>query len=114
MKKQIIKSNGQEITIYEKATRIQTVGDLLDLMADAKSLTIALYKESLNQEFFELKTGLAGEMLQKFSNYQRRLIIIGDFSNVKSKSFNDFMYECNKIGKIIFSDDIEKAIKLLR
>ena len=42
---------------------------------------------------------MAGDILQKFSNYKMRLAIIGSFS-YESKSLKDFIYECNK-GKLV-------------
>jgi len=34
---------------------------------------IILHEENITPEFFNLKTGIAGEILQKFSNYRVRL-----------------------------------------
>jgi hypothetical protein len=114
MSKQIMNFGEEKIAYYDKSVPVRTVGDLLDLMANAESETLAIHKESLNPDFFDLKTGLAGEMLQKISNYRRRLIIIGDYVDIASKSLRDFIYESNKTGKVIFSEDIEKAVKLLK
>ncbi|MCK7528774.1 MAG: DUF4180 domain-containing protein [Ignavibacteriales bacterium] len=36
-------------------------------------------------DFFDLKTGIAGEILQKFSTYNVRLAILGDFQNIKAE-----------------------------
>jgi hypothetical protein len=40
-------------------------------------------------------------MLQKFSTYDFKLAIVGDFSKYKSKSLQDFIRESNK-GRVIF------------
>lgn len=61
---------------------------------------IILHEENIISDFFELKTGLAGEILQKFSNFRVQLVIVGDFSKYTSKSIQDFIYESNK-GKLI-------------
>jgi hypothetical protein len=61
---------------------------------------IIVRSEHLNPEFFDLKNGLAGEILQKCSNFRIRLTVIGDFSSVSSKSLRDFIYESNK-GKLV-------------
>jgi hypothetical protein len=42
-----------------------------------------------------------------------RLAIIGDFSAVKSKSLNDFIFESNKYGRISFVSSREEAIRKL-
>jgi Domain of unknown function (DUF4180) len=114
MQKQIIKFGEESLAYYDKSVSVRTTGDLLDLMANSGSGTFAIHQESLSPEFFDLKSWLAGEMLQKISNYRKRLIIIGDYSNIASKSLRDFIYESNKTGKVIFCDDLEKAVKLLR
>jgi hypothetical protein len=60
-----------------------------------------------------LKNGLAGEVLQKFSNYRVRLVILGDFSQFDSKSLKDFIRESNK-GKLInFLQSRDEAISKL-
>ncbi|MDR2469036.1 MAG: DUF4180 domain-containing protein, partial [Tannerella sp.] len=69
--------------------------------------------EQLNPDFFDLKTGLAGEMLQKFVTYNIRLGIVGDFSTVESRSLKDFICESNKNGKTVFAKTVEHAIELL-
>ncbi|MGN5652063.1 DUF4180 domain-containing protein [Bacillus sp. Brlt_9] len=84
---------------------ISDVQTALDLMAtvqyevDAKHIIID--KSLLSESFFDLKTRLAGDILQKFINYKVKIAIIGDFSMYTSKSLKDFIYECNK-GKDIF------------
>ena len=44
--------------------------------------------------------GIAGEILQKFSNYRVRLAIVGDFTKFTSNSLHEFIYESNK-GRFI-------------
>jgi len=60
-----------------------------------------------------LKTGLAGEILQKFSNYYVELAIVGDFSKYSSKNLQDFIYESNKVGRINFVSSVEEAKEAL-
>lgn len=93
--------------------RIDDADALLDLMADARyndSGIMLIHSESLPEGFTDLKTGLAGEILQKFSNYRMKLAIIGDFTSTKSKSLNDFIRESNRTGRIIFVGNVEEAI----
>ena len=51
--------------------------------------------------------------MQKFTNYRKRIAIVGDFSIYTSKSLKDFIYECNKGKNIFFTSDVEQAIKRL-
>lgn len=71
---------------------------------------LVLHKKNIHPDFFDLKTGIAGETLQKFSNYGMRLAIVGDFASEKSKALNDFIGESNK-GKLVnFVSTLEEAL----
>ena len=86
--------------------------DALDMMADARQLganTIIVHAYQLDPKFFDLKSGFAGDMLQKFSNYRMKLAIIGDFSTYQSKSLRDFIFESNKMGRICFLPSVDEA-----
>lgn len=74
---------------------------------------IILNKSAICEDFFDLKTRLAGEILQKFINYQTKIAIIGDFSTYSSKSLRDFIYESNNGRDIFFLSDEDQAIDKL-
>jgi hypothetical protein len=92
---------------------INDIQDALDLMVNANAKKIILKADNLDPKFFDLNTCFAGDVLQKFTNYQVDLAIIGDYSKYKSKSLKDFIYESNKTGNIVFVNSTEEAIKLL-
>ncbi|WP_160715965.1 DUF4180 domain-containing protein [Chitinophaga solisilvae] len=75
---------------------------------------IILHEHNITPEFFDLKTGLAGEVLQKCSTYQVRLAIVGDFSGYPGKSLRDFIYESNKGRLVNFLDTVEAAVSKAR
>lgn len=94
---------------------INTPQDALDCMMnclyqDAES--IIWHQENIHPDFFDLKTKLAGEVLQKFSNYKARLAIVGNFENIESKSLQDFIFESNKQKRTIFVSSVEEAIEI--
>lgn len=70
---------------------------------------IIMKKENITPDFFDLKTRIAGDILQKFSNYRMQLAIVGDFTEYTSKSLRDFIYESNKVGRILFVDSLSVA-----
>lgn len=74
--------------------------------------TIIIPRENFSPEFFELRTGIAGDILQKFTTYNVRLAIIGDFSAVESKSLRDFVRESNRGKRIIFVPSAEEAMEI--
>lgn len=93
-----------------------TTDDILDLMAEARyndSGCMIIHAEDLGDDFFDLKTKIAGELLQKFSNYRMKLSIVGDFSGIKSKSLTDFIRESNRTGIITFVSTVEEALTRL-
>lgn len=99
MNVKIDQQNDSKIAIIESPeVLIQDVQDALDVMAtiqynyDCNKLVIQ--KSNLTEEFFELRTRLAGEILQKFVNYNMKLAIVGNFEEYNSKSLRDFIYEC--------------------
>jgi hypothetical protein len=99
--------------------RLRTAQDANDLIGEAgraNASLVVLPVDRLPPEFFELRTGLAGEMLQKFVNYRKRLAILGDFSayTTASKSFRDFVTECNRGNSIWFlssRDELEARLR---
>jgi len=95
---------------------INEMQDALDIMANAGymgSNRLILKEEQILPEFFDLKTKIAGEILQKFSTYDCYLAIVGDFSKYKSKSLNDFILESNKYRRINFVRSVDEAIQKL-
>ena len=71
---------------------------------------IIIHEKNITPKFFDLKTKIAGEILQKFAQYQMPLIIVGDFSKYKSKSLNDFIFESNKSQQINFIKDLSNIL----
>jgi hypothetical protein len=117
MKIQFLERSGTKISVVEsEEIVINDTQDAIDLMADCRyqgSEAIVLAEEHFSPAFFDLKTRIAGEILQKFTNYQVRLAIVGDFSKYTSKSLRDFISESNKHGQILFTENQEDAfIKL--
>ncbi|MBC7485942.1 MAG: DUF4180 domain-containing protein [Cytophagaceae bacterium] len=71
---------------------------------------IILHEKNITPDFFDLKNRMAGELLQKFSNYRIPLAIVGDFTKHKSRSMMDFIYESNKGRHINFFATVSEAI----
>ncbi|SDM35841.1 protein of unknown function [Catalinimonas alkaloidigena] len=91
---------------------IRTAQDALDLLANAGyqgADKLIVHERHLSPDFFDLKTGLAGEMLQKFSNYRVQLAIVGDFARFTSPTLRDFIRESNRHGHIRFVRSVEEA-----
>lgn len=95
---------------------IQSAQDGLDLLGDVYYQgfdKVIIYEKDIIPDFFDLKTTIAGEILQKFSNYRIPLAIVGDFSKYKSKSIRDFILESNKTQHINFAESLSEALERL-
>ncbi|WP_159888000.1 DUF4180 domain-containing protein [Paenibacillus puerhi] len=113
-----LNKNGVDIArITSSELQITDVQSALDLIATVNYETgcdrIILDKSAVCEDFFDLKTQLAGEILQKFINYRVKVALIGDFSVYSSKSFKDFMYEINQGRSIFFLSNEEEALDKL-
>jgi hypothetical protein len=99
--------------------KLQKEQDALDLIGEALSRgseLILLPVERLDENFFQLKTGLAGQLLQKFVQYRRRLVILGDISGplAQSKAFRDFVYETNRGTQVWFLENLQELDERLK
>ena len=118
MKVNIIKQNNIDIAVISHNELLITdVQTALDLIATVRYETgcdhMILSKDAVSEEFFDLSTKLAGDVLQKFVNYQMKFAIVGDFSVYSSKSLKDFITESNKGNAIFFLPGEKEALEKL-
>lgn len=89
----------------------------LDLMTEVKHVygcdKMILPRAALADGFFDLKTHLAGEVLQKYVNCHMKLAIVGDLEDQASKSLRDFMRESNGGSQFFFLPTEELAVTRL-
>ena len=92
--------------------------DASDLIGDALSISaqlVVIPASRLSPDFLRLSTGLAGEVLQKFVNYQLKPVILGDISAAleASNPLGDFVRESNRGRWVWFvadRADLEKRL----
>ena len=117
MKIEIIEVNGTALAeLVSDEIIIVEPQDALDIMAEAGYMgsdKLIFHDKNIGSDFFDLKTRLAGEILQKFSNYRVQLAIITNPSKFTSKSLQDFIRESNKMGRVFFVTSLDEAIKKL-
>lgn len=95
---------------------IKTIEDGVDLVGNLYYQDydrIIVHQKNITPEFFDLKTGMAGEILQKFSNYRVRLAIVGDYTQYSNESIKAFIAESNKGGHINFVTSVSEALQRL-
>jgi hypothetical protein len=92
----------------------QSALDLLSTLSSEYGCNrAAIEKSAISDDFFSLRTGVAGEVTQKFVTYGLKAAIIGDFSNCASKSLRDLITESNRGSSLFFAATLEDAVKAL-
>ena len=75
-------------------TGIHSASDISAALAESVERGgLVLDEKDLSRDFFDLKTGLAGEVLQKFTNYRTRLAIIVNDPADYGARFSELAYE---------------------
>lgn len=95
---------------------ISDISDGLNLLGDVYYRgfdKVIIHEKNITPDFFDLKNRMAGEILQKFTQYQVPVAIVGDFSKFGSKSLSDFIYESNRGRHINFVSTLDEALKAL-
>jgi Domain of unknown function (DUF4180) len=89
-------------TIYVcpgEGKKLRTDRDAVDLISEASGAEmIVIPLGRLDEDFFRLRTRVAGDFVQKFVTYYKRVAIVGDISGYVSEStaLRDFVYESNR------------------
>ncbi len=115
-------SNKMNYKVIEKNTKryiecisaekpVQNEQDALDLIAacgEHDTNLLMIHAEALSEEFFKLRTGLAGIILQKFINYRVRTAVVLQGEMKFAGKFKEFIAEANK-GKDfrVFNSTVE-------
>ena len=91
---------------------VRTESDAVQLAVDAGvqyAEWVVLPTERLDDAFFDLRTGMAGAILQKFAMYRMRLAVIGDISahTEGSTSFRDMVRETNRGNHAWFGPSLD-------
>jgi hypothetical protein len=80
------------------------LGDVMG--EEARALVVPV--ESLPESFFDLRSGLAGEVLQKASNYRIVFAVVGDVTGytAASRAFHDLVVEAQHAKGYAFAPDM--------
>jgi hypothetical protein len=108
----------------EKVFHVSVDGPAIGSAADALGLIyadgadeadwIAVPVSRLDPAFFDLRSGLAGDVVQKFANHRVGLVLVGDVSEhvAANSAFSDFVLESNRGRQIWFvSDEAELRVR---
>ena len=110
--KVIERDNQKYIECDSVETPLSSEQDAIDLIAacwENDTSLVMLHSEVLTDDFFKLKTGLAGQVLQKFMNYHIKVaVIITDDQKIKGK-FKELLAEANKRNDFRVFNNVEEA-----
>jgi hypothetical protein len=120
MEWKVIEKNGIRAAVARsEGPLLKDVQSALNLIAtasyEADVNRIAFDKNQVHPDFFRLGTGLAGDVLQKFTNYGVKAAFYGDFTAMtdKSEPFRAFVKESNAGNCIFFVKSEDEAIERL-
>lgn len=86
--------------------------DVIDVIGEGLyhgATWVAIPVDRLTDDFFRLRTRVAGGIVQKFVNYRMKLAIVGDISRHTntSSALRDFILESNRGNQLWFVSDTE-------
>ena len=114
-----VTKNGRVLVLIPADRTIPDGDAALELAVSARHETgssrLMIPKECFPPKFFWLSTGLAGEILQKWTNYQFQVAIYGDFTQetAASKPLRDFLAESNRGTGVLFPATLQEAAERL-
>jgi PadR family transcriptional regulator AphA len=75
---------------------VSDITTILEACFDNQAHRILFYSENLGNEFYDLNSGMVGEMLQKFRNYGIRIAVVQSQDLPLSSRFGEVMKEENQ------------------
>ena len=102
---QVAEMNSDGIILRSARDATDLIGQLIGRAINR----LILHDKNLGPEFWQLSTGLAGEIMQKFANYSVAVAFVGEFDKYKSKNLQAFMHESNVGNQVFFTDSVESA-----
>ena len=87
--------------------------NLIALCMEKSADRLLIHENVLADEFYKLRTGVAGIFLQKFVNYSIRTAIVTGDQSTRGSTFSELLREVNRGDQIRFFEQEEAARKWL-
>lgn len=114
---EVVERHGVRLAVAGPDLAVRDARDATDLIAaalyEAHAAGVVVRTESLPAAFFDLRTGFAGDVLQKFANYRLTLGVAGDVSMHRSRAWRDFVFECGQGRQVAFAPTVDEAVERL-
>lgn len=91
----------------------QDAVEIVGACGEAGTDLLLLREGNLSSDFFDLRTGLAGAALLKWSNYRIRAAAVVSPERIGDERFYEFVLETNRGRQFYVANDRESAIKWL-
>lgn len=106
-------------TVPAEGPLLRTDRDAMDVIGETYGHdveTVVVPVQRLDPDFFRLRTGVAGEILQKFVQYRKRLVLLGDITEhvAASTALRDLVRESNRGRQTWFLADTAELDERLR
>lgn len=96
----VVKNNNKKyiecISNNKELCSEQNISDVISICFQYDINKLILHSKILSEDFFNLKTGLAGIMLQKFINYHIKVALILNDEIILNERFKEMIMESNK------------------
>jgi len=105
-------SRGNYLLSDPENGNIRSERDILDLMGhfgEVGANLLLISDGALHPDFFDLSTGLAGDISLKLSTYRVKTAIVVDLESIPSLRFQEWAGECNRGWEIRFCADLAEA-----
>ncbi len=100
----------QIVIAAEANIKIRSIDDLSEVLgAVFGSSALLLTENELSSEFFDLKTGIAGEAFQKFTNYHIYVAIVIENPQKYGPRVRELIFEHRKHNLIRFFNSVDLA-----
>jgi hypothetical protein len=115
----VVHGTTRVLEVAPEGPPVGTGQDALDLIGDAwgqDATWVALPVGRLDARYFDLRSGVAGELAQRFQNYGVRLAVVGDVGphTAASDAFRDLVREAGRgRGSVVFVPDAAALAALL-
>jgi PadR family transcriptional regulator AphA len=83
--------------------------DLIGICGEQDTNLLMLHSGNLPEAFFDLKTGLAGAIMQKFENYRIKAVAVLPSELVSRGRFREFALEANRGSQFRIFDNQQEA-----
>ena len=112
----VLHSNGRIAEFRGEGVLLSNAGNARDLILASRGASwVALNESRGAPAFFDLRSRIAGDVLQKFVNYRMKLAILGDISRYtdQSESLRALVRESNRGRDVAFLPNLDALIAMV-